>query len=114
MPGITTSMSMQSGRAVCACRNPSSPLSAIAPRLQATHSTHAIAPESVLAVAADVLGLAPPPAFLLAVGGESFDLGAPLSPAAQANLEAAWACLGELLAAPDAAAWQRRVGAAMG
>ena len=85
--------------------------SAIVPRLQPTHSTHAIAPESVLAVAAEVLGEAPPPAFLLAVGGESFDLGAPLSPAAQANLEAAWSWLGELLAAPDAAAWGTRAGA---
>ena len=88
--------------------------SPITPRLQPTHSTHAIAPESVLAVAADVLGEAPPPAFLLAVGGESFDLGATLSPAAQANLEAAWVCLCELLAATDAAAWQRRVSAPAG
>ena len=82
--------------------------SAITPRLQPTHSTHAIAPESVLAVAGDVLGEAPPPAFLLAVGGHGFDLGAPLSPAAQANLEAAWCLIGELLAEPDAAAWRAR------
>jgi hydrogenase maturation protease len=82
--------------------------SELAPRLQPTHSTHAIAPESVLAVAAEVLGEAPPPAFLLAVGGESFELGAPLSARAAANLEAAWRYLGELLAAAEAAIWRER------
>lgn len=86
--------------------------SQLSPRLQPTHSTHAIAPESVLAVAAEVLGEAPPPAFLLAVGGESFELGAPLSVTAVRNLEAAWHTLGELLAAPEATAWRRRIATA--
>jgi hydrogenase maturation protease len=78
----------------------------LAVRMQATHSTHALAPESVLAVAAEVLGEAPPSAFLLAVGGERFGLGEPLSGVAQANLEAAWRFLGALLERPEATAWQ--------
>ncbi len=56
----------------------------------ATHSTHALPPEAVLAVYKKLTGGAPPPAFVLCVRGESFELGADLTSAARANLEAAW------------------------
>lgn len=78
----------------------------LAATMRATHSTHALPPENVLAVAVEVLGEAPPPAYLLAVGGRSFELGAPLSEAAAANLEAAWTFLRALLADAAPARWQ--------
>jgi hydrogenase maturation protease len=62
----------------------------------ATHSTHALSPEVVLAVYRKVTGLEPPPSFVLCVRGESFELGAPLSASAKHNLEAAWAHLSAL------------------
>ena len=46
------------------------------------HTTHALAPEAVLDVFQRVQSRAPPPAFTLAVRGESFELGEPLSPTA--------------------------------
>lgn len=57
------------------------------------HSTHAFSPAAVLQVFHD-LGLpGPPPVELLAVRGESFELGEAVSPAAAARLETAWECL---------------------
>jgi hydrogenase maturation protease len=48
--------------------------------------SHALRPQAVLAVYARVQAGPAPPAWLLAIGGESFELGAGLSPRAQANL----------------------------
>ncbi len=53
------------------------------------HSTHALPPESVLQVYRQTEDAAPPPAYVLCVRGEQFELGEPLSPAAEANLQAA-------------------------
>lgn len=59
----------------------------------ATFSTHAITPESVMQVYVDLHREAPPPCDLLAIRGESFELGAPLGAAARNHLEVAldWA-----------------------
>ena len=54
-------------------------------------STHALSPRAVLQVYADVEGHAPPPAQLLAIRGERFELGEGLSPAAAQHLDAALA-----------------------
>ncbi len=54
------------------------------------HTSHAISPAAVLATYRRVTGEEPPEAWVLCVRGESFDLGADLSPAAAAHLEAAW------------------------
>ncbi len=54
------------------------------------HSTHAIPPAMVLAVYRRVVGGEPPPAHVLCVRGECFELGGALSPAAAEHLEAAW------------------------
>lgn len=54
-----------------------------------SYSTHAISPASVLGVYQQVLNETPPPCFLLAIRGERFELGEPLTPQAEANLEAA-------------------------
>ncbi len=71
------------------------------------HTTHALPPAAVLAVYRRVYG-PPPPAFLLRVKGESFELGEALTPAAAAHKAAALELLDELLARPDPAAWRAR------
>lgn len=67
----------------------------------ATHSTHALPPEAVLAVYRKLTGCAPPPSFVLCVRGESFELGADLTAAAKTNLEAAWVHLAKLCRTPE-------------
>lgn len=79
------------------------------------HSTHALPPESVLQVYRQTEGCAAPPAFVLCVRGEEFELGAAPSAAAENHIDAAfgllqklcsrreldfWAALGEPVAAP--------------
>jgi hydrogenase maturation protease len=64
-------------------------VSRLAPARDATFSTHAITPESVMQVFVDLHDDDPPPCEMLAIRGESFELGEPLSPAAAAHLEAA-------------------------
>lgn len=61
------------------------------PARDASFSTHAITPEAVMQVYADLQDEPPPPCTLLALRGEHFELGAGLSPAAAAHLEAALA-----------------------
>jgi hydrogenase maturation protease len=69
------------------------------------HSTHALSPEAVLAVLPRVSDAEPPPAFLLCVCGEHFELGAALSVAAQSNAAQAFALLERLCYAPVLAGW---------
>ncbi len=57
------------------------------------HSTHAISPGAVLAVYCRIVGGEPPPASVLCVRGEAYELGEGLSAAATENLEAAWPAL---------------------
>lgn len=75
----------------------------------ASPSTHSLPPESVLAVLARISQEAPPPAFVLCVRGERFELGEGLSPAATSHAEAAFELLQELCRAADVGAWQARV-----
>lgn len=65
----------------------------LSPARNATFSTHAITPEAVMQVYVDLHDEAPPPCDLLAIRGERFELGEPISPMASAHLEAAlrWA-----------------------
>jgi hydrogenase maturation protease len=71
-----------------------------------THTSHALAPESVLAVFSKVTGKTPPPAFLLCVRGENFELGAGLSAEGAARLEQASDFLQRLRQAPEAESWR--------
>jgi hydrogenase maturation protease len=64
----------------------------------ASFTSHAMTPEAVMQVYADLHGTSPPPCELLAIRGERFELGEGLSPAAAAHLEAALAWLGVWLA----------------
>jgi len=69
-------------------------------------STHALSPEAVLAVLPRVVHEAAPPAFVLCVRGERFELGEALSPAAAGHAERAFELLQDLLRGPDVDRWQ--------
>jgi hydrogenase maturation protease len=75
-----------------------------------SYSTHAISPAAVLAVFRQIHAEPPPPCFLLAIRGEAFELGQPLSPAAEAHLNAALGFVTELLHTPSPDAWTRQAG----
>jgi len=66
----------------------------------ATFTSHAISPQSVMQTYLDIEQAAPPPCWLLAIGGRAFELGEPLSTVAAANLESALAWAGDWLATP--------------
>jgi hydrogenase maturation protease len=57
------------------------------------HTSHALSPEAVLETYARVESRPAPDAWVLCVRGESYELGAGLSAAASAHLEAAWTAL---------------------
>src|SRR5574343_1699635 len=58
----------------------------IHPAAVSTHSTHALPPQAVLQVFRQTEGHEPPPAYVLCVRGEGFELGEGVSSAAQMNL----------------------------
>ncbi len=70
--------------------------------------SHSITPESVLAVYAQIHRKAPPPAFVLCIRGEQFELGSPLSPEAGQRMELAMGFMRELLREAEVAAWEGR------
>lgn len=65
----------------------------LAPARDRSFTSHAMSPASLLDAYPDFAGSAPPPARMLAIRAYSFELGAPLSETAAANLEAAFAAL---------------------
>jgi len=71
-----------------------------------SYTTHALHPAAVLYVYQQTIGQPPPPAFLLTVRGEAFELGSPLSAMARQNLTTAFTFLTQLIENIDASAWQ--------
>ncbi|HJW71815.1 MAG TPA: hydrogenase maturation protease [Geothrix sp.] len=67
------------------------------PLQDASYSSHALSPEAVLHVCRELSGTEPPPSYILSIRGERFELGEPLSPAAERNLEEAWRFLQKAL-----------------
>jgi hydrogenase maturation protein HypF len=65
-------------------------VSRVLPRRDASHTSHALSPAAVLEAHRDVVG-EPPEAWALAIRGERFELGEPLSMTASAHLDAALA-----------------------
>ncbi len=63
----------------------------IAAARDASFSSHALSPQGVMHVFTEIKGQEPPPCTLLAIAGEAFELGEPLSTAAKAHLGAALA-----------------------
>lgn len=79
----------------------------VRPAPDASFTSHALSPEALLHAYGRATGEAPPPAFVLAVRGERFELGEELGAAAERNLEAAWRFLQGLLSDPDPGRWRR-------
>jgi hypothetical protein len=61
-----------------------------------SHTSHALSPAAVLETFERCTGQPAPPAWILAVRGEQFELGTAMSAAARANVEAAWPALKRL------------------
>ena len=70
-------------------------------------SSHALAPAAVLQVFLEVHGKDAPPAFVLCVRGESFELGDGLTPQGSGHLEAAWVWLRRCLDDARPEAWRK-------
>jgi hydrogenase maturation protease len=70
------------------------------PKQDGSVTTHALSPAALLAVYRSYHGDEPPPVFLLGIRGYAFELGEPLSPAAQSNLSQAMAMLKQWLKLP--------------
>lgn len=77
-------------------------------REDSSYSTHALSPEAVLHVYLTTQATIPPPAYLLAVRGETWDLGHPLSETASKNLELAWDFLVRLIQEREPTTWAAR------
>jgi hydrogenase maturation protease len=75
----------------------------IAPHRDASFTSHAMSPQAVMQVYVDLEDEPPPPAWLLAIRGESFELGAPIATAARDNLEAALGWAAAWMAGPPPA-----------
>ncbi len=65
-------------------------LTPVGPARDASHSSHALSPAAVLDTFRRCTHREPPPAWILAVRGERFELGEALSAVAGASLESAW------------------------
>ncbi len=79
----------------------------IAPGGAAAYTTHIMLPQTLLSVYQTVAAEAPPPVYLLGIRGEQFELGAPLSAAAAANLNSAVTFAVELLEKRNPEAFRR-------
>ena len=75
------------------------------PIRDASYTSHALSPAAVLHVYTQVHHAPPPPAFQLAIRGERFELGEPLSAAAAAHLAAALKFTDQLLKRQDVTEW---------
>jgi len=82
-------------------------LTRLHPAQDASYTSHALSPAVVLQVYAQIYPNPPPPAFQLAIRGERFELGEPLSAAAQVNLDLALAFADRLLMMTEVAEWER-------
>jgi len=72
----------------------------------ASYTTHELSPGAVLHVYHKIHPGTAPPSYLLSVRGDQFDLGAPIAPAATANMNAAWDLLIRLLDRVDPEFWE--------
>lgn len=79
----------------------------VTPSADFAHTTHELPPEAVLRVYVQTVGGEPPPAFVLCVRGEKFELGEPLSSPAVSNVEAAFALLQRLCRQPLQTVWSQ-------
>ena len=79
------------------------------PERDVSYTSHALTPAALLHVVEHSLPAAPPPAYMLAIRGECFDLGAPMSFTARDNLRLALGFAERLCAHASADAWEPQV-----
>ena len=91
-----------------ACHSPFQ-FTRLQPVEDAGYTSHALSPAAVLCVYGQINADPPPPAFQLAIRGECFELGEPLSAAAEVNLASALEFAGQLLKQPVVETWDRLV-----
>lgn len=72
----------------------------LTPSSEITFTTHAMSPESVLALCEDIYGKIPP-AYILAVKGYEWEMATPMTDEAKENLEKAYSFIRELLMRPS-------------
>jgi len=89
--------------------NPPFAFTALQAENDRSYTTHAMSPASVLQVYLDIKHSPPPPAFMLSIRGERFELGEGLSSAAEANLDAALGFAQSICARPEVAYWRSLV-----
>lgn len=82
-------------------------LTRLQPARDTSYTSHALSPAAVLYVYEQINCCPPPPAFQLAIRGERFELGEPLSAGAEVHLTMALAFAERLLAQRDVEAWER-------
>lgn len=82
----------------------------IEPAAGIAHTTHELPPETVLQVFRQTEGAEPPPAFVLCVRGEQFELGEPLTNLAETYVVEAFDLLTRLCRRTDPADWQAVAG----
>lgn len=75
------------------------------------YTTHAMSPGAVLAVYRRIEGT-PPPTFVLGIRGYRFELGEPISPEAEGNLDSAYRMVERLLLNPEPRCWRELAGGA--
>lgn len=80
----------------------------VAPNDECTLFSHALAPEAVLATYAQIYTTEPPPAYVLCMRGEQFELGSSLSPEAAQRLTQARQFLQQLLQDANINTWDAR------
>lgn len=88
----------------CVSCEPPYAFTRLVPIKDVSYTSHAMSPAAVLHACRELYG-EHPAAYLLAVRGEHFELGEPLSPAAAANLEAAFMLLQKLCSNRGDGAW---------
>ena len=81
----------------------------IFPSTVPSHTTHALPPQAVLQVYRQMEGKEPPPSFVLCVRGEKFELGEPLTAAAEEHATLAFELLMGLCRQPTLADWRQAV-----
>ena len=85
-------------------------LTELKPTLDSSYTTHAMSPSAVMAVYRSITKRPPPPCFLLAIQGESFELGEGLSANAVQNLQRACRFVERLLSHADLPVWRQQAG----
>ena len=79
----------------------------LSPLEDATHTTHALSPQSLLFAYEKTWEQPAPPSWLLAIPGYQFELGKPLSEGAEMNLRAAFEFVSRILSMKESQSWNQ-------